>query len=251
MSFDPKSDRIQKILAAAGVCSRREAEELISSGVVTVNGKKAVPGDRAIPGKDHIKVRGRLIHWATKTIVVAMYKPRDIFSAPRGPNLKGMGGTIWEYLTPIKQKIFPVSKLDKDMEGLELLTNDGAIAERLQRQKTGIPRVYTVKVDGRIEDKKLKRLERGVKVEDRIAKFAEIRCTKELEGKSWFRVTLEAPNTRLVRKLFETVGHPVDKIRKESEAGVSLKGLSRGEFRFLNPTEIDFLKRNAGLLPEK
>jgi pseudouridine synthase len=241
--------RLQKIISDAGITSRREAEKLILEGLVTVNGAVAKLGDKANPEKDHIKVNKKLLTQSPKKIYIALFKPRGVLATdkPLGENQQQTGGTIWQHLEKVSGKVRPIGTLDSDAEGLLLVTNDGDLRAKLLNPKSKIPRTYTVKIDGHLEPKKKRRLEAGVWVEDHKIRVSEIEIGKETDGKQWIRVTLTNPQNRIVRKLFESVGHPVDKVRRESVANVGLKGLERGEWRFLNSAEIDALRKFAEL----
>lgn len=236
-----EAERLQKILAQAGLASRREAEAMIRAGEVTINGKLAQLGDKAIAGKDHIKVRGKLLLFAAASahkVVVALNKPR------------GMSSQLVELrrlLPKVREKIFPIGNLDTDAEGLLLLTNDGELAQRLTRAKFEVPQVYMVKIDGHLEDKKIARLTRGLMIEGRRTKPVRVLPMRQLEGKQWLNLTTTEPQNRLVRKLFENVGHPVDKVRREQFAGIGLKGLDRGAYRYLLPDELTRLRQWVGL----
>lgn len=247
--------RLQKIIADTGRHSRREAEALIEEGSVTLNGKIAKLGDRAQPGKDHIKINGKLllINPLEEKSYIVFFKPRGVFCSarpkvePRKEEKASEGGTIWEYLRRVPPKVRPVGQLDVDSEGVLLLTSDGELSDRLLKHKFRVPRIYSVKVDGHPDPKKLRRLERGLKIENTRVNVEAIEVTSSTGGKTWFDVTLIDPRTRLIRKLFESVGHPVDKVCRESFGGVNLKGLKRGDWRYLNPPEIKRLKECVGL----
>ncbi|MEO5666500.1 MAG: pseudouridine synthase [Bdellovibrionota bacterium] len=243
--------RVQKIIADAGMASRREAEKWIEMGDITINGKVASLGDKALPGKDHIKVRGKLMHFNQKRVVIALFKPRDLLSHKINDvneERQVDSGTIFELLVGVKERVFPVGQLDKDAEGLLLLTNDGELAQRLNQERYEIPKVYKVKIDGHLDESRLKRLQGGrFKVEEKLLKLLDIRPLKELEGKQWIRVKITNTQNRIIRKMFEAVGRPVDKVRRMSFAGVSINGLNRGEFRYLLPDEIAALYEVVGL----
>jgi 23S rRNA pseudouridine2605 synthase len=241
--------RLQKILADAGICSRREAEKLIQEGLVTINGKSAKLGDKASLETDHVKVRGKLITRTPKKVYIALFKPRGVVScdAPLGENQNQIAGTIWQHLQKVSGKIKPVGTLDSDAEGLLLITNDGDLRSKLLNSKAKIPRSYSVKIDGHLEPKKIRRLEKGVWVEEHKIRVAELEPTRESDGKQWVKVTLNHPQNRIVRKLFESVGHPVDKLRRDSIGNIGLKGLERGQYRFLTAQEVDSLRKSAEL----
>jgi 23S rRNA pseudouridine2605 synthase len=243
--------RVQKIIADAGLASRREAEEWIELGDVTINGRVAKLGDKAVPGVDHIKVNGKLMHFGQKRVVIAFYKPRGVLSHKiadeKDERRHFEGGTVFEYLHGVRERVFPVGQLDKDAEGLLLLTNDGELAQRLNQERYEIPKIYKVKIDGHLDDSRVKRLSGRFKVEEKVLKLLDIRPLKELEGKQWIRVKITNTQNRVIRKMFEAVGRPVDKVRRMSFAGVSINGLERGEFRYLGGEEIRELYKSVGL----
>lgn len=245
--------RVQKIIADAGLASRREAELWVKMGEITINGKVASLGDKAVPGSDHIKVRGKLLHFDAKRVVIAFYKPRGVLSHKIiDPNetktTRGVeAGTVYEFLRGIKERVFPIGQLDKDAEGLVLLTNDGELALRLNQERFEVPKVYKVKIDGHLDEKRVKRLSGRFKVEEKPLKVLDLKPLKELDGKQWVRLKTTNTQNRLVRKMFEAVGRPVDKIRRMSFAGISINGLERGRFRYLDEEEIAGLYKFVGL----
>lgn len=244
--------RVQKFIADAGVASRRMAEDLIRDGEVTINGKKAQLGDKVIAGKDHVKVKGKLIVKLPRKIVIAFFKPRGVMTTGRGESHENeenvsVKATVWEFLAQVKEKIKPVGRLDSDTEGLLLFTNDGDLGDRLNKAKYEVPKEYSVKIDGHVDDKKIARLLKGLTVEDVRTKATNITKGRLLEGKQWYRVEVSDPRNRIIRKMFEAVGHPVDKVLRESMAGITLKGLERGQWRYLSDLEIDRLRKFVGL----
>ncbi|HVJ65280.1 MAG TPA: pseudouridine synthase [Bdellovibrionota bacterium] len=249
MSETPaKALRLQKILSQMGMASRREAEEWIENGEVTLNGQVAKLGDQALPGVDHVKVRGKLIQWqnSPRQVVVAVYKPRGLL-ADRPQDQIIDRDTVYELIRTVKERVYPVGRLDSDTEGLMLLTNHGDLKARLTKGKYEIERRYMVKVDGHMIEKKLRRLNHGVPVEGKKVALKEIRFTKQLDGKEWLVAITTEPQNRMIRKVFEAVGHPVDKVRLEGIGPITIKGLKRGEFRYLSPSEIEELEVLVGL----
>jgi pseudouridine synthase len=241
-------ERLQKILADAGVCSRRDAEKLISMGSVTINGRLAQLGDRAVWGKDHIKINGKLLQARNKKTLILFFKPRGMLVVKkRSIGEEESQGTIWEPLTKVKEKVFPIGNLDSDAEGLLLLTNDGDLSDRLMRAKYEVPRVYTVKIDGHLDDNRIKRLLYGIRFEQGKAKVESLELTKKLQGKEWWKVTVHRTKSRDIRKLFESVGRPVDKVRRDSFAFLNLKGLERGQMRLATANEWVQLRKLVGL----
>ena len=244
-----KKERLQKIMAATGKYSRREAEELVGDGAVTINGKVANLGDKAIPGKDHIKVNGKLLKTNDEIIVVAYFKPREVLTTnDKDPKGEHRGSVMGSFATKIKANLKPIGQLDFDTEGLLLLTNNGDLIHRLTRSKTEVPRIYSVKIDGHLEDKKVRRLLGGIDIEGKRVRAAEVERIRQNEGKEWLKVTVTDARNRIIRKLFENVGHPVDKVQRIGFANVSISGINRGEFRFLDSKEIEELRKIAGLV---
>lgn len=238
--------RVQKILADAGLGSRREAEKWIALGEVTINGKIAKLGDKAFPGKDHIKLRGKLLFKSPNKVVVALFKPRLILSN-RPVDQLHMQGTIFDLIEKIKEKVMPVGRLDTDAEGLILMTNDGDLAQRLNKAKYEVPKTFTVKIDGHLEEKKIRRLEAGLMIEGERLSPVTVVSIKRSEGKEWLKVTTTDPRNRIVRKAFEGVGHPVDKVRRDSFGGIELGKMVSGQYRYLTSDEVRKLRVWVGL----
>ncbi|NCN28312.1 rRNA pseudouridine synthase [bacterium] len=240
--------RVQKILADLGIASRRKAEEFIQDGEVTINGKIAKLGDKADPDSDHIKFRGKLLTGkAEKKVVVVLFKPRGIL--PNRPAEQVLEkDTIFDLIPKIKQRVFPVGRLDTDSEGLMLLTNDGKLSQRLLQSKYEIPKIYEVKVDGHLAEKKLDRLSSGkMRIEGKKIKPCKISNVRNTEGKQWLKVQTTEVQNRIVRKMVESLGHPIDKLRRYSFGNVNLSGMVRGQYRYLNLEEIKELKKWVGL----
>ncbi|MBP1699144.1 MAG: ribosomal large subunit pseudouridine synthase, partial [Deltaproteobacteria bacterium] len=181
-------ERIQKILAKAGIASRREAERMMIEGRVSVNGKTVgTLGFKADPSRDRIKVDGKRLAPFEPKVILLLNKPRGYLSTVKDP--KGRP-TIMDLLKNVKWRIYPVGRLDFDAEGLLLLTNDGDLAHRLSHPKFSIPKTYLVKVAGVPEEKKLIRLRRGVMLEDGEARAVSCGLIREREKNSWVRVVV-------------------------------------------------------------
>jgi 23S rRNA pseudouridine2605 synthase len=239
--------RIQKILADAGVASRRECEEIVRDGDVTINGKVAQLGDKAVVGKDHIKLRGRLLQLkVARKVVVVFFKPRGLLTHAPG-DVDTEIETVLHHIPRIREKVMPIGRLDKDAEGVVLLTNDGELAARLNKKEFEVEKVYSVKIDGQLDEKRLRRLASGIEVEGHRTKPAEVSLSRASEGKSWILIRTTEVRNRAIRGMFEGVGRPVDKVRREAFAGVTLKGLVRGQYRYLTPDEVLRLQSLVGL----
>jgi 23S rRNA pseudouridine2605 synthase len=244
--------RLQKILSAAGVASRREAELLIEDGDITVNGVVAKVGDKADPESDHIKVRGKLLGKAENKVVIALYKPRDVWCTTRPLTEEDpvQKATVFDMIPKIKERVLPVGKLDRDTEGILLMTNDGELSRRLLDAQFEVPKVWRFKIDGHVEEKKLKYLTNGMKLEGKRLKVSDYKIEKLLDGKIWVKLDTTEVQNRLLRKAFEKLGHPVDKAQRISFAGISCSEMERGQYRYLNADEIKGLKAWVGLKKE-
>jgi 23S rRNA pseudouridine2605 synthase len=238
-------ERLQKIIAAAGIASRRKAEELIQQGLVSVNGKTVTElGSKADPDSDSIRVNDTLLKGAERHEYIALNKPRGYVTTVSDPEGRP---TVME-LVRSKARIYPVGRLDFNSEGLLLLTNDGDLAHKLMKAASHIPKTYLVKVAGQPEEEKLRRLRAGVTIAEernpgrrvRTAP-AKIRVIKEAEN-PWLEVTLHEGRNRQIRKMFEEVGHHVEKIRRVRYGPLELD-LPPGESRILNLKEVAQLQR--------
>jgi len=245
---EPGLQRLQKIISEAGLASRREADKMIRDGEVTVNGKIAELGTKANPEKDHIKIRGKLLTKKAHKVAIVFFKPKGIEASlkPLG-EADAVKNTIWEYLWKVREKVRPVGRLDTDAEGALLLTNDGDLLARLTASKFEVPKIYSIKIDGNLEDKKVRRLLGGITIEDKRVRLDKVNPKPADLGKQWVKVHLTHPQNRIVRKIFEAVGHPVDKVRREAFAGIGLRKLRRGEWRYLSYDEYYELRKFVGL----
>lgn len=227
------AERLQKILAKAGICSRRQAEELISQGLVTVNGKVAKLGDKAELGAggsgDAIKVKGKLLQGAEAKMYLALYKPKGVISMlvdnERRP-------TLSIFLEKLRTRVFPVGRLDFNSEGLILLTNDGDFAEKLQR-RDDIPRVYTAKLRGHLNEEMVKRLSKGARLERRTIRPHSVRIKRELESKSEVELVMMGSGAVDIKSMIEMKGFLVERITRTAIGHITLKGLVPGHYRLL------------------
>src|SRR4051812_7917022 len=237
--------RLQKIIAAAGIASRRKAEELITSGLVSVNGKPVTElGSKADPEVDSIRVNNQLLKGAERHEYLVLNKPRGYVTTVSDPEGRP---TVMEFVHS-KARLYPVGRLDFNSEGLLLLTNDGALAHKLMKAASHIPKTYLVKVAGQPAEEQLRRLRSGVSIaEERNPKQrirtapAQIRVIKEADN-PWLEVTLHEGRNRQIRKMFEEIGHHVEKIRRVRYGPLELD-LSPGESRILTSQEITKLQR--------
>ncbi|MEN9786567.1 MAG: hypothetical protein RLZZ299_1831 [Pseudomonadota bacterium] len=241
--------RVAKVLAAAGVASRREAERMVEAGRVTVNGHRiAHPGHPVDPDKDRILVDGRpIVRKAARKVYYLLYKPKGFVTGRNDPEGRR---SVLELLPDVPARVEPVGRLDIATEGALLLTNDGELAHRLTHPSTGVPKRYLVKVWKTPDPRVLARLESGVHLEDGVTSPAKVRVLKTTDsGNGWIEITVTEGRNRLVRRMFAEVGHPVSKLRRESFATLSLRGLERGQYRALTPDEVRRLQDIAAGVP--
>ena len=241
------AERLQKIIAAAGIASRRRAEELIKSGAVSVNGQLVTTlGSKADPERDHIRVNGRLLRGAEHHVYLLMNKPRGYVTTVRDPEGRP---TIMDLVSGIRARVYPVGRLDYASEGLLLLTNDGDLAHRLTMAACHVAKTYLVKVAGRPAQPGVEQLRRGLMIpsEERRVKTApaKIRLLRSAEN-PWYEVTLIEGRNRQIRRMFEEIGHHVEKIKRVGYGPLSLD-VPPGQFRRLSTREVEKLKAAAGL----
>ena len=222
-------ERVQKILARAGIASRRKAEELIAEGSVTINGKIAKLGDQAEYGKDSIKVGGKLLHSTEALAYLVFNKPKGVismFGDPQGrPNLE-------TFLGQVKYRLFPVGRLDFNSEGLILLTNDGDFAEKIQR-RDDIVRVYDVKIGSHPTPEAITRLEKGGRVGNRAFKPHSVRIAQEFTKKSMIEITVVGSGAVDIKTYFELKGFQTERIIRTAFGHLRLGDLQPGKFRYL------------------
>jgi 23S rRNA pseudouridine2605 synthase len=233
-------ERLQKILAKCGIASRRQAEEMIFEGLVTVNGTPASLGMKADLDRDHIKVRGKLIHTAESKVYLIFNKPEKCLTTMSDSEGRT---TVKNFLKGVKAKVFPVGRLDYNSEGLLILTNDGDMANAILHPAQKIPKTYLVKADGFLEEKDIERLEKGIKLEDGMTAPAKIKKLKYTRANSWLEITIHEGRKRQIRRMMERVGHSVIKLKRVSINGISLGRLETGTFRYMTPEEIKRLKK--------
>jgi 23S rRNA pseudouridine2605 synthase len=232
--------RLQKILAEAGVTSRRGGEELIRAGEVSVNGRVIDRlGFKADPALDRIRVQGRLIPQPSPKVYYLLYKPPGVITSLNDPEGRP---TVKDLIPRIKAKVFPVGRLDYDAEGLLLLTNDGALAMRLSHPRYGVPRTYLVKVKGILTPAEIKQVAQGVMLEDGMSPRMEITPAQRLAKNSRLKVTLHEGRNRVIKRTFEAIHHPVLQLRRIKFASLTLEGMRPGDCRPLTAEEIDLLK---------
>ena len=230
--------RLQKALAQAGVASRRASEELIAAGRVEVNGKVVTEqGMRVDPERDTIRVDGSRIPPPRRHLYLVLNKPRGVVSTMDDPD----GRPTLEQYVPRRQRLFHVGRLDTDTEGLLILTNDGDFANKLAHPSHEVPKTYLVEVEGLLDNKTLRRLEKGLTLEDGPIKPDKVKLVTRAESRSMVQITLHSGRNRIVRRMFDSVGHPVLRLSRISIGPVRLGQLAVGETRELTREELGAL----------
>lgn len=237
-------ERLQKLLASAGVASRRAAERLIAEGRVTVNGRAVTRlGVRVDPQADAIKVDGRRVLPRVRAPTYLMlHKPPGYLTTMSDPQGRP---TVPDLLRGVKARVFPIGRLDFNSEGLLLMTDDGELARDLMHPRSAVPRTYRVKVRGVPSERALQRISRGLVIDRRRTLPARIRLAGGSRN-AWVEVTVTEGRKHHVRRLLSAVGHPVVRLRRTAFGGVLLGRLPAGRFRPLTPREVERLRTAAG-----
>jgi len=237
--------RLQKVIAEAGLASRRKAEELIRQGRVTVNGTTVMDmGLKVDPARDHVKVDGSHLKPPAPKAYVLLNKPKGVLTTLEGPGQDDRP-TVQSLLKGIKHRVFPVGRLDYDTEGLLLLTNDGELAQRLLHPRYHVPKTYLVKVKGVLEDAQMRALEKGVRLSDGMTGRAHVKKVRKTEDNSWIELTIFEGRTHQVKRMLEAVAHPVLKLKRVRFGSLTLGTVPSGDYRFLTDPEIHRLKDAA------
>jgi 23S rRNA pseudouridine2605 synthase len=240
-------ERLQKIMAACGVASRRKAEEIIAAGRVTVNGAVVRElGTKADLVTDAICVDGAAIARPEKMLYFMMNKPKGYVTTVSDPEGRP---TVVDIVGKTVGRVYPVGRLDFASEGLLVLTNDGALAERMMKAGSHMPKTYLVKISGKPDEKRIAQLRAGIVIEledGRKVKTAPAKIRLFEDGENpWYEVVLIEGRNRQIRRMFEKVGHLVEKIRRV-RMGPLILDLEPGRFRTLTGKEVELLKKAAG-----
>jgi 23S rRNA pseudouridine2605 synthase len=236
-------ERLQKIIAAAGIASRRKAEELITSGLVSVNGQVVSElGSKADAERDHIRVNGKLLKGAQRPVYVLLNKPKGYVTTVRDPEGRP---TVMDLVRGLGARVYPVGRLDYASEGLLLLTNDGDLAAKLMKAESHVPKTYLVKVAGVPTPEGLAKLRDGISIaadKGRRVRTAPAKIQPVREGDNpWYEVTLIEGKNRQIRRMFEEIGHHVEKIKRVRFGSLELD-VHPGKFRHLTLREVAKLK---------
>ncbi|HEY7838623.1 MAG TPA: pseudouridine synthase [Terriglobales bacterium] len=258
-------ERLQKLIAQAGITSRRKAEEMILAGRVTVNGATvATLGAKADSARDRVSVDGKPVHRPAIQHYLLLYKPKGVVTTLSDPEGRP---TIREYLRGVRDRLYPVGRLDYNSEGLLLLTNDGELTNRILHASTALPKTYWVKVAGRPTEEQLQRLRKGVVVDGRRTAPAQIRwlAASRASGRErqragvyrtstdnpWLEVVLIEGRYHQIRKMFLIAGHPVEKLKRVAIGPLTIGALKPGHLRPLTDAEVRQLRRATHALERR
>jgi len=232
-------ERLQKIISAAGVASRRHAENLITAGRVSINNVVVTElGIKADAQKDVIRIDGTTISVEKTMVYIALNKPAGYITTLDDPQKRP---TVIDLLRDVPERVYPVGRLDYDSSGLLLLTNDGDFAQKMQHPRFQTPKVYRVKIQGRLNKDELKQVTKGVKLPDGIFKPENMQIEKFNDKSCWIRLTLREGKNRIIRRGFEVAGHRVARLVREAIGSLTLEGLKEGAWRHLTNKEINQL----------
>jgi 23S rRNA pseudouridine2605 synthase len=245
-------ERLQKIMAAAGIASRRKCEELIVAGRVTVNGQVVSQlGAKADPDHDHIRADGKALRGPAQKQYLLLNKPRGYVTTVSDPEGRP---TVMHLVPKLGERLYPVGRLDYASEGLLLLTNDGDLAQKLTRAASHVPKTYLVKVAGKPSADAIRRLREGLPLRrkhphgaDERTQPARVMLVREADN-PWYEVTLTEGRNRQIRRMFEQVGHFVEKIKRVAYGPLQLD-VPPGKHRRLTPSEVERLFRSVDSRP--
>ncbi len=234
--------RLQKAISAAGLMSRRAAEILISEGRITVDGIPAILGSRVDPDSQVVAIDGEVVPVAPDRVTYLLYKPVGIISTASDPH----GRSTVVQLVPENPRVWPVGRLDADSEGLILLSNDGSLTNFVTHPRYGITKTYSVLARGLVDERSLRKLTTGIDLEDGPAQARKARLIGRGEGRSLVEVEMNEGRNREVRRMFEVIGYPVERLIRTAIGHIVDRNLAPGTFRKLALEEVMDLYRIAG-----
>jgi 23S rRNA pseudouridine2605 synthase len=232
-------ERLQKVIAQAGLASRRDAEKMILAGRVSINNRVVKQmGSKADIEKDEIRLDVMLIYAELEKIYIMLNKPTGYVTTLRDPQNRPIVSDLLPAEVP---RVFPAGRLDYDSQGLLLLTNDGDFAQRLIHPRFRIPKVYQVKIKGRLSNSEIRALQFGVELDDGKFKPEDVRVVKVNEKSTWLSITLRSGKNRIIRRAFEALGHDVAELVRTRIGDLELGNLKTGAHRFLTQAETQKL----------
>lgn len=232
--------RLQKRMSELGLCSRREAERLISEGKVKVNGKVVTEMGVKVTSNDVIELEGNVVKSNTKTVTYLFNKPIGVVSTAKDDRGRT---TVIDFFTKEKTRLYPVGRLDFNTSGLLLVSNDGELTNLVTHPSTHLNKTYFVTLDSFVKDEHLKELEKGVYLEDGLTQPAEIELKFRSMNKTQLQITIHEGRNRQVRRMFEHFDYHVKALNRDSIGFLTLDGVKRGEYRLLTEEEVNKLKK--------
>ena len=233
-------ERLQKLIAQAGLASRRQAEKWIEEGKVLVNGYPAKLGDRANLISDQVQVDGQILAPAQEKITVLLNKPRGYVSTLKDPESRRL---VTDLIADIPERLFPVGRLDYNTEGLLLLTNDGDLAQQVSHPRHHTEKTYLIKVRGSLSPKMVRRLEQGLVLDDGKTAPAKVEKVRTVGSNCWFELTIHEGKNRQVRRMCEILGLTVVRLKRIRLDFLDLKDVATGCYRHLSNGEIERLRK--------
>ncbi|NLK53014.1 MAG: rRNA pseudouridine synthase [Syntrophomonadaceae bacterium] len=243
-------ERLQKVLAKAGIASRRHSEKIIAAGRVKVNGQVVTkPGTVVNCEQDIIEVDNQRLLRSEEKVYLLLNKPTGYVTTLRDPQGRKK---IIDLVREVPQRVYPVGRLDYDTEGLLLMTNDGDLAHALTHPRYGVEKTYLVKIFGLPKPHKLKSLRQGIRLEDGMTAPAQVKLVSRLNGNALLEIKIREGRKRQIRRMCEAIGHPVMRLTRTHVDFLDLEGVKLGTYRFLTSEEIDRLKKKTeGIKPDK
>ena len=236
--------RLQKFLSEAGVASRRKAEEMIRNGMVKVNGAVAQIGDSVDPKKDTVVIKGKKIRKESNVRYILLNKPRGYVTTTDDELGRKC---VLELVKDVKERVYPVGRLDRISEGALILTNDGAFANAMMHPSRHVPKTYRVTVRPEITPEKVDLLSTGIELDGRMTAPADVYVISKEEGRAVLEIVLYEGRNRQIRRMCEAVDLEVARLRRIAIGSVKLGMLQTGEWRDLSPTEVENLFKSAGV----
>lgn len=227
--------RLQKFLAQCGVASRRKAEELIRDGKVRVNGHVVTEMGTKVSEEDRVEVNGKVVRPEKKKVYILLHKPRGYVTTVSDPEGRK---TVLDLVKDVRERVYPIGRLDYDSSGLLLLTNDGEFANYMMHPKNEILKVYIATVKGNPSEEALDKLRNGIRIDDYVTAPAFVRVLSVYEKKTKLEITIHEGHNRQIRKMCEKIGHPVVRLKRIAYGSLELGDLKPGEWRFLTEKEV-------------
>jgi 23S rRNA pseudouridine2605 synthase len=232
-------ERLQKVLAKAGIASRRKAEELIKQGKVSVDGRVVTEmGVKVDPEIQEIECDGILVATQEEKVYILLHKPAGVLSTVHDPQGRPI---VIDLLHNIKERVYPVGRLDLDTEGALLLTNDGELAQKILHPSHEVNKTYLARVKGHPDKKKLDALSKGIELDGKQTWPAFIEVLESKSQCTTIQIIIHEGRKRQVRKMFEAIGHPVQKLKRTAYGNLKLGQLASRKYRFLNPDDIELI----------